>query len=333
MSRPLGRHRLRHELDAPARGRGADGEHDRRPAHAHHPARRGRRPHGRARPRGHRAHARRAPRVPRHAIDRHGVERVRMAATSAARDATEPRRLLRRRPRRSSAPRPSCSAATRRAGSRSPARPPSSTRPTARSSSSTSAAARPSSPYGAGGGDRPTAVDLDRHRLRARHREVPRTTIRPRPRSCSALSVVRRLPRRRRARAPRGRRGADARRPGRHGDDGRGRRDRAARVRPRSHPPLRAHRARRPRTCSARWPPSRAPSGVHNPGLEEARADVIVGGAAVLVAIMRYFELRRVPRQRVRHPRRPHPEPALMSSGSGSAWRMPRCCTARVKAT
>ena len=29
---------------------------------------------------------------------------------------------------------------------------------------------------------------------------------------------------------------------------------------------------------------------VHNPGLEEGRADVIVGGAAVLVAIMRYFE-------------------------------------------
>jgi exopolyphosphatase/guanosine-5'-triphosphate,3'-diphosphate pyrophosphatase len=29
---------------------------------------------------------------------------------------------------------------------------------------------------------------------------------------------------------------------------------------------------------------------VHNPGLEEARADVIVGGAAVLVAVLRYFE-------------------------------------------
>jgi len=28
---------------------------------------------------------------------------------------------------------------------------------------------------------------------------------------------------------------------------------------------------------------------VHNPGLEEARADVIVGGAAILVAIMRFF--------------------------------------------
>ncbi len=30
---------------------------------------------------------------------------------------------------------------------------------------------------------------------------------------------------------------------------------------------------------------------VHNPGLEEARADVIVGGAVIVVAIMRYFEL------------------------------------------
>jgi exopolyphosphatase/guanosine-5'-triphosphate,3'-diphosphate pyrophosphatase len=30
---------------------------------------------------------------------------------------------------------------------------------------------------------------------------------------------------------------------------------------------------------------------LHNPGLEEARADVIVGGAVVLVGIMRYFEL------------------------------------------
>ena len=30
---------------------------------------------------------------------------------------------------------------------------------------------------------------------------------------------------------------------------------------------------------------------IHNPGLEEARADVIVGGAAVLVTIMRHLEL------------------------------------------
>ena len=30
---------------------------------------------------------------------------------------------------------------------------------------------------------------------------------------------------------------------------------------------------------------------LHNPGLEEARADVIVGGAVIVVAIMRYFEL------------------------------------------
>ncbi|MDQ3980810.1 MAG: Ppx/GppA family phosphatase [Actinomycetota bacterium] len=30
---------------------------------------------------------------------------------------------------------------------------------------------------------------------------------------------------------------------------------------------------------------------IHNPGLEEARADVIVGGTAILVAILRYFDL------------------------------------------
>ncbi len=29
---------------------------------------------------------------------------------------------------------------------------------------------------------------------------------------------------------------------------------------------------------------------VHNPGLEEARADVIVGGTAILVAVFRYFD-------------------------------------------
>ena len=28
---------------------------------------------------------------------------------------------------------------------------------------------------------------------------------------------------------------------------------------------------------------------MHNPGLEEARADVIVGGMCILVRIMRYF--------------------------------------------
>jgi exopolyphosphatase/guanosine-5'-triphosphate,3'-diphosphate pyrophosphatase len=32
---------------------------------------------------------------------------------------------------------------------------------------------------------------------------------------------------------------------------------------------------------------------IHNPGLEEARADVIVGGCVVLVAIMRYFDFDR----------------------------------------
>jgi exopolyphosphatase/pppGpp-phosphohydrolase len=30
---------------------------------------------------------------------------------------------------------------------------------------------------------------------------------------------------------------------------------------------------------------------VHNPGLEDARADVIVGGCCALVAFMRFFEV------------------------------------------
>ena len=30
---------------------------------------------------------------------------------------------------------------------------------------------------------------------------------------------------------------------------------------------------------------------IHNPGLEESRADVIVGGAVILVTIMRHFDL------------------------------------------
>ena len=30
---------------------------------------------------------------------------------------------------------------------------------------------------------------------------------------------------------------------------------------------------------------------IHNPGLEEARADVIVGGMCILVRIMRYFDI------------------------------------------
>ena len=62
------------------------------------------------------------------------------------------------------------------------------------------------------------------------------------------------------------RRGADGRRAGRH-DLHRGRgRDRAGRVRPRRHPPLPAHAAKRSRTCSARWPPSRSPTASTTPG-------------------------------------------------------------------
>ena len=48
---------------------------------------------------------------------------------------------------------------------------------------------------------------------------------------------------------------------------------------------------------------------IHNPGLEEARADVIVGGCCVLVADHAVLRLRRDPGVRSRHPRRPRPQP------------------------
>ena len=43
------------------------------------------------------------------------------------------------------------------------------------------------------------------------------------------------------------------------------------------------------RTCSAPWPPRPGPSGCTTPAWRQARADVIVGGVVILVAIMRYF--------------------------------------------
>ena len=42
-----------------------------------------------------------------------------------------------------------------------------------------------------------------------------------------------------------------------------------------------------PKTCSARWRPSRVADRIHNPGLEPERADVIVGGCCTLVAFVR----------------------------------------------
>ena len=95
--------------------------------------------------------------------------RVRVTATSAARDATNRDRVLHRRPRTRSASNPSSSPATRKPGCPSPAPPqPSPTSPP-RTSSSTSAAAPPSSPSAP---PSPTG-DLHRRRLRADHRAVP----------------------------------------------------------------------------------------------------------------------------------------------------------------
>ena len=42
-----------------------------------------------------------------------------------------------------------------------------------------------------------------------------------------------------------------------------------------------------PRTCSARWPPSRSPTASTTPACQPERADIIVGGCCVLVAVLR----------------------------------------------
>ena len=55
----------------------------------------------------------------------------------------------------------------------------------------------------------------------------------------------------------------------------------------------------------------------HNPGLEPGRVDVIVGGAIVLVNIIRRARLRRSARVGSRHPRRPRSQPQLTLLGLG----------------
>ena len=50
---------------------------------------------------------------------------------------------------------------------------------------------------------------------------------------------------------------------------------------------------------------------IHNPGLEEARADVIVGGCCVLVAIFRQLGFDECLVSRGRHPRRLDPQSAV----------------------
>ena len=58
---------------------------------------------------------------------------------------------------------------------------------------------------------------------------------------------------------------------------------------PEADPPLPPHTARPPKTCSAPSRPSRSRSGRHNPGLDPGRVDVIVGGAVIVVSILRHF--------------------------------------------
>ena len=220
----------------------------------------------------------------------------------------QPRRLLRRRRGRRRRAARSCWAARRRPGCRSSAPPPSSTRPTARSSWSTSAAGPPSSPSAP---TRARGRAVDRHRLRPPHREVPPLRpARPRGAEPTPSTVVRDYL-------------DDVAR-----DDPRGR------PRPRRLVGLagtvttvaavelglatydrdRIHHFRLTREAAedvfrTLATETRA-QRVHNPGLEEARADVIVGGAVILVGDHALLRLRRVPGQRGRHPRRARAEPA-----------------------
>ena len=206
--------------------------------------------------------------------------RVRMTATSAARDAANRDEFFDAAEAVVGVRARAARRARRRAGSRSSAPPPSSTRPTARSSSSTSAAARPSS------SSAPTDVRGASCRSTSAACGSPRSTSThdpPRPEELSRCLVGRRgLPRRRAcasipAIADGARRSSawPARSPTVAAVEiGPGR------VRPRPHPPLRAHHGPRPRTCSARSPPSRSPTASTTRASSAERADVIVGGAA-----------------------------------------------------
>ena len=285
-----GRHR--HQLGAPARRRrrraGADARaRHARPADADHPARSGRRRDRAPASRRDRAHGRRAARVPRRRSTRLGV-RDASARRPPARRATPTNRdeffdpaehvlglrpeLLERRG----------GGAARRSSARPPAR------------------ARSPRPYlvvDVGGGstefvvgtDAARGCDLGRHRLRAR--SPSSSCTRPaRARGAEPGGVGRaRSPRRRRARDPGAARGQDA--------------DRARGDGVRPSPPSsrgcaeydreRIHHFRLTRAAAedvfrtlATEP---AEQRRHNPGLEPGRVDVIVGGAIVLVAVMRAF--------------------------------------------
>ena len=201
----------------------------------------------------------------RQAMDEHGVERVRMTATSAARDAGNrdeffgaAEQIVGTRPELLSGDEEGRLASRRHRRARSGRRPV----PGGRHRWRIDRVRRRHRPS-------PRRVS-HRRRMRAAHREVPPPTRRP-PRSCR---------RRHRRGVPQGsttccgscrpptRRSTFVGLAGTVTTVGRGR-DGAGRVRPRPHPPLRLTRPR-PRTCSARWPPSALADRIHNPGLEQA---------------------------------------------------------------
>ena len=219
----------------------------------------------RARPRGHRPHAGRAARVPRGdgrarrrpgAHDRH-VGRARRR---------QPRRLLRRRRGRASASGPSCSSGDEEGRAVVPrAPPPSSTRPTGRSSCRHRRRIHRVRRYGTDRAARP-ALSLDIGCVRLTEKYLEHDP--PRPRSCRRHLGRRGVPRRRR----RGHPGSPPRRATVRRLAGTVTTVAAVEIGLAEYDRDRIHHfrspGRRPRTCSARWPPSRAADRIHNPGLE-----------------------------------------------------------------
>ena len=231
-----------------------------------------------------RAHRRRAaPVPPRHRRARRSRRcgRPRPAHRATRRTAT----TSSGRPSRCSASVRSCSRARTRPGSNSSAPPPVSPN-RGRTSSSTSAAARPSSSRAATSPKGSCSIDIGCVRLTEQflHGDPPDT----RGAEPGRLGRARSSRRRRPSGAGRGT-GEDAGRHRRHGVDAR--RDRARRgSEPRAiGSTSSASRGPPPRRCSGCSRPSRSPQRRQNPGLEPGRVDVIVGGAIVVVGVMRHW--------------------------------------------
>ncbi len=227
----------------------------------------------------------------REVMDRHGVDRVRATATSAARDASNREDFFAAAEAAlGDAPRGACCRATRKAASRSSARPPTSMPATARSSSSTSAAARPSSSSAP-----PTPKAWCRSTWAAcASPSSSSTTTRPAHADgemSAAISVAETYVRRHADDVVRALPGAGGAKTALVGLAGTVTTVAAVEIGLATYDRDAIHHFRLTRAAAEDVFRTLATENradrIHNPGLEEARADVIVGGCCVLVALFR----------------------------------------------